>query len=770
MRQQIKLQNRMNIPLSSLPIRQGAPWPEGAVPPGATLSALDEDGRPLPCAARALNCWPDGSVQWMLADLAVDIPPSGKRVITLDSEPAGTAEAANPVVAREAGGRIILENGLAALAFGPQGIIAQWTCNGRRVIEGGGFDVRLTGEDGTVYSAAADPERRLFLEEASPLCAVVRVEGRHRAANGRALLHYWLRFRLTANRPDLRVTYHYHNLEDAEPGINLRAIIMEMRTALPADSRRAIVHAFRGRDTRPEYYRLPEDLEICSSNSMNLEHYEETHQQAGITGGGFGRVFLRDPSVLRDDPLQKPWFLRRVVDFKFESKDDPEAYVYSYLGLVSATGSLVVAGGNMVGLHPKSLSVTGSTVRYAVWPAWAGLMDITQGEGRTLDFFAGPLPPEATDEQIGAQYYSWEAGSVYTHLGCKPIVAVSLDPAFVRGCAVFQVDRLPAFDPLRHIAFERKVQAQWVPDEAVPATGHWHYGDLFARWDVGANNEEMVGHMWFQEFLRTGRPECLEKGLAQARHIADVDICAYSSDPYQHGGMCSHGPRHNHTAAYPSHMWFTELLFAYAFTGDEEYLLAAKRVCDNLVFWTNDPHGFEIICSDGREAGQPLINLAWCYRFIPDGRYLDAMWKIARECFMEKVRKFGMLTYMKPRDDMPLVRYDGYGEWAAWEGLFWLWDLTRDEELRRFILSQLDWRLTEEQMAVTGGFRATDYNAAAYAYYLSHGDPQWLQRVARPFRILFRGVQWPIGYVKSMYFIKLALEQGIVTDEEVLIS
>ena len=73
-------------------------------------------------------------------------------------------------------------------------------------------------------------------------------------------------------------------------------------------------------------------------------------------------------------------------------------------------------------------------------------------------------------------------------------------------------------------------------------------------------------------------------------------------------------------------------------------------------------------------------------------------------------------------------------------------------------------------MATSGYFRATDYNAAAYAYYLSGDDPQWPRRVARAFRTLFRSVQWPIGYVKSMFFIKLAFEQGIIHDEEVLIS
>jgi hypothetical protein len=483
-----------------------------------------------------------------------------------------------------------------------------------------------------------------------------------------------------------------------------------------------------------------------------------------------GRVFIRDVKLLRDDPAAKPWFVRQIVDFKFGSINQPEAYVFSYLGLVSKTGSLVAAGLNMVGLHPKSLSVAGRTLRYDIWPEWAGVMDITQGEGRTVDFCLGALEPNATDEAIAQRYFSWEHGGVFAHHGVRPAVAASLDPAHVRRCEVFGVEKLPAVDADAHFAFERKVQARWTPDGAVPPCGHWHYGDMGGDWAVGGNNIEMAGLPWFQEYLRSARSDCLDVGLAQARHIIDVDIVARSSYPYQDGGMCAHCPRHNHGAAYPSHMWFTELLFAYALTGDGEFLKAARRTCDNLVFWINDPGGFEIICADGREAGQPLINLAWAYEFLPDPRYRQAMEKVVRDCYMAKVERFGRLTYLKPHEDMPLMQYDGYGDWAAWEGMFWVWHVTRDESLRRFLLGQLDRRLTEQQMeAAAADFRAADYNAAAYAWYLS-GDDRWLHRVARPFRLAFRAVNWPFAWVKSMYFIKLAFEHGIIADDDVLIA
>ncbi|MBI4028430.1 MAG: hypothetical protein HY360_25820 [Verrucomicrobia bacterium] len=788
MKQKLILENRVHLPLKSQPIRHGVPWPQGVIRPEPPLAAFAEDGAPIPLASRTLNGWPDGSAQWSLLDLALDLGPSATRVITIDTvasdKPAPLP--INAVKVSQTGDRLTVENGLTEIVFGsrPGCLVESWRTSNdqspvisrqssvvshqhstQRVVEDNGVDVFLTDSEGTVFSAARCSTKKVWIEDANPLRVVVRVDGKHEAPDGRTLLDFWLRFTVTANRGDVKLTYHYHNLEKQEPGITLHSMAIQLRTALPASAQRAIVHSCRTRDFRIEPYRLPEDIEIVTSNTPNLETYPETHK--GLTGGGLGRVFLRQHELLRDH-APKPWFLRNVVDFKFGNVFSPEWFIWSYLGLVSEVGSLLVLGANMVGLHPKSLAVNGSVVRYSIWPDWAGPMEITQGEGRTLEFFAGPLPPDATDEHLMNRYFSWEFGNIYGHHAIRPPLKISMDADHVRRCGVFAIEKLPAFEPKQHFAFERKVRNVWTPDEASPAHGHWHYGDLFLNYETGANNEEMVGLVWFQEYLRTGRSECLDRGLSQAQHIADVDIVAYSNDPYQNGGMCAHGPRHNHCAAYPSHMWFTELLFAYALTGDAEFKKAAVRVCDCLTFWVNDKTGFGHICADGRESGQPLINLAWTYQFAPEPRFLDAMWKIVRGSFMAKVEKYGQLIYPKPREDLPLIMDASYGEWAAWEGLFWVWELTKDEKLKQFILSQLEWRLTEERMGTHGFFRSTDYNVAAYAYYMT-GDPQWLQCVARPFRAVFRSANWSIGWIKAMYFIKLAFEHGIVRDDDVLL-
>ncbi len=763
MRQKLTFTNRVHLGFASQPMRHGVPWPQGAVKQGMPITAMDEHGRAVPVGTRTLNLWPDGSVQWTLADVALDFEPSGTRVVTLCAGEAPVdVKPENPVVVTESSQGITVSNGLVSLTglrAASDSLVQDWVA--------GDIDAIITHKDGKVFSAAGCMKKTVRIENTNEVCTVLRIEGKHQSEDGKTLLEFWVRFTVTANRPDVKVTYHYHNLEEDEPGVFLKTMELKLQTRMAEKATRAIVHGFRGRATRMEPYRLPEDFEICSSNTQDLETYPQTHK--GITGGGMGKVFIRQMEYLRDDPMQKPWFLRNVVNFKFETKDAPEAGTWSYLGLVDEAKSLLVAGANMVGLHPKSLQVAGSLVRYWVWPDWAGTMDITQGEGRTLDLWVTPMQGNASDMELMTQYLSWEFSGVYGHWPVQSTIQSSLDIAHVRDCKVFYSHLLPEFDPRTRFAFERKVQAQWTPDGPAPATGHIQYGDVFARWDIGVNNEEMVGHTWFMEYLRTGRSYCVEKGIAQSQHIIDVDICAKSADKFQEGGMCSHGPRHNHSAAYPSHMWFTDLLFAYAFTGDEEYKKGAIRVSDNLVRWTTEPWGFENLCSDGRESGQPLINLTWVYRFAPDSRYLEAIHKIVRVSFMERVQKNGSLVYMKPREDLPLLKFQSYGEWAAWEGLFYAWDLTKDQEIKAFILSQLEWRLNEDLMGTSGTFRSTDFNMAAYAYLMT-GDEQWLRRVSRAFKTVFRGVQWPFGYIKTMYFIKLAFEKGIINDDEVLLS
>ena len=63
MQQTIAIENRVHLSLPAQPIRIGVPWPRGAVQPETLLGARNENGTPIPVAARLLNSWQEGPVQ-----------------------------------------------------------------------------------------------------------------------------------------------------------------------------------------------------------------------------------------------------------------------------------------------------------------------------------------------------------------------------------------------------------------------------------------------------------------------------------------------------------------------------------------------------------------------------------------------------------------------------------------------------------------------------------------------------------------------------------
>ena len=757
MQQTLRLHNRLHRSLPNQPITTGTAWPQGAVSEIDALSVCDEEGRALPAGFTCLNRWPDGSVQWALLDIGLDFSPTSDRHVTVRATP-DTAEPAHPATCRLEDGMATIGNGLVELTVAATGpFLRHWTADGRMPVVPGGFDIAFT-RDETRYTLQAGP-RTLTIEHLNPLRAVLRVDGTHGAADGAACLDYYLRFEVRAGRADVKVTYAFRNRETNEPGIEVQDVAVTLDTPFDG-AQRCFTALNTTRHYWPKFLRVDEDPEIIAADTGAIEHYQEMHKRAAT-----GECFVRDAAVLHDPAEGKPWYLRKT---NYRQAGIADRICMPYLALMGAGGGVLASFENMAGLYPKGITATGSTLRLEIYPEWAGPLAITQGAGRSHVFHLAPLAAEATDLEIQDAYLSWEMPAG-TH--GKPWQPVEIIPDIdhLRASRVFQVHKLPAYDPQGRYAFEHKVLDAWIGQsygtlgavDHVPSPvtkGFWEFGD------TGANNEEMWALPYFQNYLRAGNWDCFEVAMAMADHIMEVDYCAFSADPYQHGGMCAHCANHNDGAAYPSHMWFTELLFAYALTGDVEYKKAALHICENLLHWIHDDDGFIIISSDQREAGQPMINLTWCYAFNPDPRYLEGCRKIIYDHCMVNAAKYGRLLDEKP-SATPMKLVD-YGDYATWEGIYWYWELTRDETVRQFMLQQFELRVTEECSRFFSGHRNTDYNPAAYAYYLT-GDRTWLDRIARPLRLAFRAHTWPIGWVHAMYALEVAFTLGILSDEDV---
>lgn len=766
--QSLTVRNHVHRAFAARPVSIGVPWPEGLLADEAAISLRDAGGQAVPVAATVLNRWPDGSLQWTLLDFALDLSESGEERLTVVAGDGLPAAPACPVVAATSGDGIRLYNGLVELAVPAAGpLVESWRMGDAHIVTPGGFDLVVTDADGRDYSLARDANRRVAVEHNTPLRAVVRVDAKHVAADGATLLDGWVKFTVTAGSPDVLVAYHFRNRELPVPGVRVRGIRLDATLGVPPDAERALTHRNRGRQYLTEPIRVPDDFEIFSSDTPLIDHYQALHADAG-TGG----VYIREGEVLRQDLDDYPWFLVKKLEnfdpslpLKFRGIYQERA-VWPYLGFAGPDHAVAVVPLDMTGMHPKSLRIDGRQLTYAIWPEWAGPLDITQGAGRTHEIVFAGLPAGATDFDFQTRYLAREV-AIYSAYGeASDPVSIIPDIAWIRACKVFHVHMLAEYLPDEHFRFERKLAAMQVygnpgSSTGTPANGMWHYGDYAPI----CNNDNNASLRHLQDYLRSGQWEHARRALNACRHIIDVDYVDFSIYPYQHRGMCAHCAGHNQGAVYPSHEWISDLFIAYAISGDPELKSAALNMCENVLYWVNDPEGFPIVSVDHREAGQPMINLAWAYEFNRDPRYLAACEKIVREVYMAAGDRYGRMLVPKPTADS-IVYLMLYGDWACWKGMFYYWEITRDEVLKAFFLRECDRRIDMAAAPVGGDPRAADVEMATFAYYMT-GDRRWVERLGRIFRAMFDASKWDWTWEHGMYYVKLAFDFGLIHDDDV---
>lgn len=765
--QTLTLTNRVHRDFPAQPISAGVPWPQGMLADAATVSLRSAE-EPLPVAATVLNRWPDGSVQWTLLDMSVDLAASETRQLIVSADGDTSSAPHHPVRCTLAQRQVTVSNGLVQLALSESGsLLQEWTVAGQPVVEAGSLDLVVTGSDDTAYTIAGDATRRLSVEHDTSLRAVIRLDGRHAAVNGEGLLHYWVKFTVTAGSPDVKLTYHFRNRELPVPGVTVKSICLLATLGVPADSERAITQQNRGRQYLTAPVRLPEDFEIFSADTPLIDQYPAMH-----VDGESGGVYLRQGEYLRQNVEDYPWFLRKDLNafdprlpLKFRA-NAAERAVWPYIALAGPAQSIAIVPLNFTGMHPKSLRIDGNRITYAIWPDWAGPLPITQGAGRTHEVVIASLPADATDFDFQSRYLCREVG-IYSFGGeASDPVTVTPDIDWIRDCEVFHAHRLPAYQPDEHFRFERKLARVGYGGITgavtnTRANGMWHFGDYAPI----CNNDNNASLRYLQEYLRSGSWDHATRALHACQHIIDVDYVDFSIYPYQHQGFCAHCPGHNAGAVYPSHEWISDLFIAYAISGNPEFKTLALNMCENVLYWVNDPEGFRIVSADHREAGQPMINLTWAYDFNPDPRYLAACEKIVREVYMKAAEDYGRMLVPKPTADS-VTYLMLYGDWACWKGMFYYWLICRDEKLKAFFLKECDLRVSESSAPTGGDPRSADVEMAAFAYYMT-GDRTWIDRFARVFRMMFDASNWEWSWEHGMYYVKLAFDLGVINDDMV---
>jgi len=211
----------------------GVPWPRGELQKGEPVHTRRADGTPLPTQSWPLAYWPDGSVKWLGLALVVGTD-DGDRFTLAGGEP---PQPAQPVAVRQLGIEVFkrVDTGVMRCDVGDRGIYViqaiersgRVACGGVRLVSRREQRRREHGREVRQISESFGVIRKLTVEQAGPVRAVIKLEGVHRDdADGREWLPFVLRLVFYAGLDTVRMmhTFIYDGRaeEDFVAGLGVR--------------------------------------------------------------------------------------------------------------------------------------------------------------------------------------------------------------------------------------------------------------------------------------------------------------------------------------------------------------------------------------------------------------------------------------------------------------------------------------------------------------------------------------------------------------------
>jgi len=738
----------MNVPFTF-----GLPLPEGIIRSSTDIALLDAVGRATPVAAQPLATWPDGSFRWVLLDFLGSFTASEKSdwTVVLGEDLASSAPE-HPVRVEQTGSIIRVSNSRLEAEFRAEQfqLFHTLTADGVPLIEGGRSDIMAVSPGGKIFRASYDPAPKLSLEEATPLRAVVRWDGGLFAGDGERLTEYRLKLHFFADNPYIKVEHSVICRELPERGVLLREYRIDLETQMDQRTVKVVRQKVHGVDNFSRLVELRQNARVwlpAPGTDGRPVTALGTLVNAGIT-------LLEDESAFAENAGEYPHFLR--PDAPRMRLGGGYAQVYPFLGVRDDRRALVASFLRMAPQYPKGIHADENRLSLEIWPAGSGEWRLPRGVTKThhlaLSFFGRGLAAEEIDnEAIRREFFAW--GTLF-----QDPVTITLEPDYVRATRQVEADRLLPCLPQLYPRLETKLSSLQLHSKPLDHAGIMDYGEAIPGYSA-ANNEEDQGHEYAMEYFRRGSYEHYLKMAAQMLHNSTVDVVDWDPDPLRMGGTPYHTDYHQDAVCVPSHTW-TEGMFEYAYvTGDREAWRVAVGICDWILrYMVGKP---QIVKQDGREIGWPIIALVAGYQATWDKRYLDG----ARELvgyYREKMAHYGELLNNEP----PGTDYclSGYGEYAGFEGMHKLWQVTGDEELRQFALSCLEKQFARGYLNFTQIGRMMDMYAIYAAWDMSR-DPKWLELAQHYLPIVLARPSWDgYSYRRIIHYLNLCHEQGWIDD------
>ena len=576
-------------PATAANVTWGVPWPKGAVPAGTPLFLTDAAGRRVEMQSWPLASWPDGSVKW--SGHAITAPAGLAGPFTITPRP-GLNEERGPrleIKYTEDATSLSIDTGAvrARIARSGDNFFESLTIGDREVATHG----RLVAlrEDRTDYEAKGllreqrftSRVKKVTLEQAGPLRAVVKVEGVHRATDdGREWLPFIVRLYFHAGSSDLRLVHTFIHDGDAA-----RDFIKGLGLAFTVPFKEELQNRhlrFAG-----------DDGGIWDQPVRLLPGYRP---QAGPEVGRLYAAHLageRIPNLAdltpqaRNALLSVPvWAEARLLQpgpnsWTITKRTSPGAGWLHFTDGHRAGGLVVlgdVSGGLAVGVkdfwqkYPAALEVhdgaaAAGEIRVWLWSPDAPAMDL-----RRYDDEPHGLPVNYEDWKPG---WGTPLGIANTHeLTLRAFAAIPANAelaAFARAAGappllVATPEYYHALQVFGHWSLPGRATpaARWVEDQVQGLVdfyrdqvderswyGFWDFGDIMHNYDFGchewrydvggwawANTELMPDMLLWYSFLRTGRADLYRLAERMTRHTSEVDV-------YHAGPFAPLGSRHN---------------------------------------------------------------------------------------------------------------------------------------------------------------------------------------------------------------------------------
>ncbi|MET9312075.1 Tat pathway signal sequence domain protein [Kribbella sp. NPDC003505] len=586
---EVKLSWLEGKPTTAAVTTWGTPWPKGVVPANQSFALKSADGADVPLQSWPTAYWPDGSLKWSAHAIAVDAPAES---YTLGP---GTATApARPVTVKDEKLFVDVDTGVIRTRIRKSGseVVSQiW--RGDVLIAHKGVLVNLKqdkiAEDeigGAVREQYESDIHNVTVEQAGPVRAVVKVEGRHKSRRGQTWLPFSVRLYFVAGAENVRMVhtfvYDRDGQKDYVAGLGVRFSV-PMRDAaydrhvrFVGEGHGAVSEAVKGitglrrdpgaavRAAQIAGTKLPDPATWDQRVTTRLQYIPEwgDYSLSQLTADGF--------TVRKRTKKGYGWI---SVD------QGKRASGLGYVGGVS--------GGFAFGLrdfwqrHPTQLDIRNAATEEAevtvwLWSPAAGAMDTRfYHDGMGQDTY----PEQLEGLNITYEDYEPAFGTPYGIARTSELTfwALEATPSAARlGDLADQVRTPPQLiNPVDQLVSTRVFGGLFTPvDRSVPAKksiedhldflfdyyrgqvesrhwyGFWDYGDIMHtfdedrlvwRYDVGGyawDNSELSPDLWlWYAFLRSGRADIFRFAEAMTRHTGEVDV-------YHLGQWAGLGTRH----------------------------------------------------------------------------------------------------------------------------------------------------------------------------------------------------------------------------------